>query len=384
MVVATHGETGWLALRRAYTARLDLAREPHRDAGEVVGLIGNTIPVELVLACGRVPTLVTADRSRPTPNAATYIEDVISPETRALFESAATGELEFLGLLVLSRSYSQLYYYLKEVYRLGRGPRFPPLHMFDLMQSQREAVRAYNWGRFEAFIARLERLSGCDITERRLREAIALTNAVRALQRRILDLRWIGRVSGVDALTALGASYFMSPTAYAAAVDGYLENLSPRADFENRPKLLVVTSEPLSHTSLHATLEGTGAVVVAEDDWWGSRAPGSDVPWPARPARRSFANTGSIRPHRASTRLKPAKPGSAKMRSAPGWLASSSISPRRTTSWDGIIRDSSPGWRPARNRRSSCARMPPHLTAPTPSAVRRGASWRSSRDPDGG
>jgi benzoyl-CoA reductase/2-hydroxyglutaryl-CoA dehydratase subunit BcrC/BadD/HgdB len=40
----------------------------------------------------------------------------------------------------------------------------------------------------------------------------------------------------------------------------------------------VITSEPLSHLALHEALEEAGALVVAEDDWWGSRAPGDDVP----------------------------------------------------------------------------------------------------------
>jgi len=270
--------SGLVSLQRAYAERLEIARGAHRQGQHIVALVGNTIPIELVLASGRLPTLVTADRIRPTPNAAVYMEDIVSPETRALFESAATGELEFLDLLVLSRPYSQLYYYLKEVYRLGRGPRFPQLQMFDLMHSRREAVRAYNWGRFEALIARLERLSDQEITDAQLREAIALTNRVRALQRRLLDLRWRGALAGADALIALGAAYFLAPEAYATAMDEYLTTLQPHAALQARPRLLVVTSEPLSHTRLHATLESAGGLVVAEDDWWGARAPGADVP----------------------------------------------------------------------------------------------------------
>ena len=282
-----HGQTvpltserssGLVLLESAYPERLEIAREAHRGGRRVVGLIGNGIPGELVLACGRVPTLITADRRRSTPNAAVYMEDIISPETRALFESAATGELEFLDLLVLSRPYSQLYYYLKEVYRLGRGPRFPAVHMFDLMHSRREAVRAYNWGRFEALITRLERLSGEEITESRLRNAIGLTNRVRGLQRRLLERRWQGLVSGVDAIRAIGAGYFLAPEAYAVALEQYLTDLTVDVARGGRPRLLIVTSEPLSHTRLHEALESTGAVVVAEDDWWGSRAPSADVP----------------------------------------------------------------------------------------------------------
>ena len=56
---------------------------------------------------------------------------------------------------MLSRPYAQLYYYLKEVYRLGRAPKVPPLAMFDLMQSQREAVRSYNSGRTRALLERI-------------------------------------------------------------------------------------------------------------------------------------------------------------------------------------------------------------------------------------
>jgi benzoyl-CoA reductase/2-hydroxyglutaryl-CoA dehydratase subunit BcrC/BadD/HgdB len=39
----------------------------------------------------------------------------------------------------------------------------------------------------------------------------------------------------------------------------------------------VVTAEPLQQVRLHETLEKAGGLVVAEDDWWGSRAPGDDV-----------------------------------------------------------------------------------------------------------
>jgi benzoyl-CoA reductase/2-hydroxyglutaryl-CoA dehydratase subunit BcrC/BadD/HgdB len=84
--------------------------------------------------------------------------------------------------------------------------------------------------------------------------------------------------SGVDALMALGAGYFLAPQPYAVALEQYVASLSPDAALQGRPRLLVVTSEPLSHTRLHAALESAGALVVAEDDWWGSRAPGDDVP----------------------------------------------------------------------------------------------------------
>ena len=272
------GQAAFAILERAYSDRLGAARTAH-DAGlGIVGLIGNSVPTEFVLAVGRVPVLIAAERGQPTPTADIYMDRVIAPETRSLFEHAVEGSLDCLDLLILSRPYAQLYYYLKEVYRMGRGPKIPPLHIYDLMHSQRQAVRSYNWGRTLALLERLERLANQEITEGRLWDAIAATNHVRALQRRLLELRWAGALCGVDALQALGAAYFLQPEVYAQALGGYMTEVEPDPDLEARARLLVITSEPLSHLGLHRALEAAGGLVVAEDDWWGSRAPGNDVP----------------------------------------------------------------------------------------------------------
>jgi benzoyl-CoA reductase/2-hydroxyglutaryl-CoA dehydratase subunit BcrC/BadD/HgdB len=98
------------------------------------------------------------------------------------------------------------------------------------------------------------------------------------LQRDLLERRWRGELSGVAAMRAIGAGYFMAPDQYATALERYLAELAPDATLQARKRLLVLPSEPLSHTHLHQTLEDAGALVVAEDDWYGSRAPGGDVP----------------------------------------------------------------------------------------------------------
>src|SRR5262249_12014768 len=153
----------------------------------------------------------------------------IPPETRSLFEIATGGRLQEFDLLVLSRPYAQLYYYLKEVYRLGRAPKLPRLHMHDVMQSRREAVRAYNWQQLQALHARINQLPGEHVTEDRLRAAIDQVNRVRGLQRQLIERRWASEISGVDALQAIGAGYFMAPDAYADTLAALLGELRPNA-----------------------------------------------------------------------------------------------------------------------------------------------------------
>jgi benzoyl-CoA reductase/2-hydroxyglutaryl-CoA dehydratase subunit BcrC/BadD/HgdB len=272
------GVAAFATLQRAYRDRLAAARLAHAAGASVVGLIGNSVPIEFVLAAGRVPVLIAAERGEPTPTADIYMDQIIAPETKSLFEHTVGGSYSFVDLLVLSRPYAQLYYYLKEVYRMGRGPNIPPLHIYDLMHSQRQAVRTYNWGRTLALVEQLERLAQHEITEARLWEAITATNRGRGLQRRLLEHRWAAALSGVDALQAIGAGYFLQPDSYANALEAYLAELQPKPELHDRPRLLVITSEPLSHLFLHTALEEVGGLVVAEDDWWGSRAPGDDVP----------------------------------------------------------------------------------------------------------
>src|SRR5262249_48832701 len=155
--------------------------------------------------------------------------------------------LQEFDLLVLSRPYAQLYYYLKEVYRLGRAPKLPHLHMHDVMQSRREAVRAYNWQQLQALCARINQLPGAAVTEDSLRAPIAQANRGRAVRRRLIERRWASEFSGVDALQAIGAGSFMGPQTYADPLAEFLAELRPDTSLRGRARLLVLPSEPLSH-----------------------------------------------------------------------------------------------------------------------------------------
>jgi benzoyl-CoA reductase subunit C len=266
-------------LRAHYRDRLMGARAALHACGTsgVVGLTGPTAPAELALACGLFPLRISAPHGIATPMAAHYLDSVIARDVQIVFECAMRGDFEFLDLLVLTRGEDKLFYFLKEMVRLGRAPAVPPMHMFDLMGSQRAAVRDYNLQNFDWLIAALERASGRRITDEQLRSCVRLTNRCRELQRQLLAQRWAGRVRGVEAMQVIGAGFYMHPSRYAPALEHYLQELEAAPGLKPAPRLLVASSEPLSHVSLHRRLEEAGGLVVAEDDPWGSRAPGDDI-----------------------------------------------------------------------------------------------------------
>jgi benzoyl-CoA reductase/2-hydroxyglutaryl-CoA dehydratase subunit BcrC/BadD/HgdB len=280
------GQDALAVLRHHYQDRLAAAHE--HPAGGVVGVVGSAAPVELVLAAGRLPIQVAAEPPHPTPIADVWMEATFEWQQRSILDRVARGDFELFDLLIFTRSYHEVYYYLKEIVRQGQGAQVPPLHMYDLMQSQRAAVRAYGQNRTDDLLARLARLAGRPISDDDLRGAIAATNRARQAIRALLERRRQGAVSGATALRAIGAGYFMHPSAFAETLEGYLRDLKPEPGLAGRPRLLVVPSEPLSHPTLHDALEAAGALVVAEDDWWGSRAPGADIPEDAAPRAAIF------------------------------------------------------------------------------------------------
>jgi hypothetical protein len=274
-------------LQRCYEDRL----APLRERNGVVGVLGNAAPVELVLAAGRRPVLVAPEPPHPTPFADPWMESDFEWEQRSLVDRAVRGDFESLDLLIVTRSYHEVYYYLKEIVRQGQGPKVPPLYMYDLMQSQRPAVRPYGLNRTSDLLARLERLAERPISDSDLRAAIALTNRRRRAIRDLLERRRQGQVSGATAVRAIGAGFFMDPSTYTETLTAFLAELpadEPASDLAGRPRLLVVPSEPLYRPALHDALEAAGALVVAEDDWWGARAAGDDIPENAPPMSAIF------------------------------------------------------------------------------------------------
>lgn len=258
------------ALRDAYHDRFAHARAAKRAGKPVVGVIGKIAPVELIEAAGAFPLTIAGAERHPTPRAARYMPASYDWEFHSIYQHALAGTFDLCDLLVITRACERLYYFLKEPYRRGEAPGLPPLYVCDLIPTRRPSFEAYNRGQLAAFRARLERLSGKPIDQPALVSAIAEANGVRRLRGDLAGRRRAGDIDGVEGMIAAGSGYFMSAADYRQALGAHL--LSPKPKRPGRTRLLVLPTQPLHHLALHEILEGEGAVVTAEDDWWGARA----------------------------------------------------------------------------------------------------------------
>jgi len=259
-------------LQARYRDRWRGVVEAKAEGRPVVGFLGD-VPRALAEAAGLFAVQVTAPVLAATPDADLYMDDILSPETHALFQAVHDGAFSGLDLLVLTRAYDKLFYYLKEGLRIGLGAAFPPLHMFDLMQSRRPAVETYNRRQLDQLIDQLQRIGGRSISDAALADALQRQAAVQDLQRRLMVQRRRGVVSGVEALEAIGAGRSLDARDYAHLLAAFVDDLEREPTPAGaQARLLVASAEPLDSPRLHALLESAGAQVVAEDDVWGSRA----------------------------------------------------------------------------------------------------------------
>jgi benzoyl-CoA reductase/2-hydroxyglutaryl-CoA dehydratase subunit BcrC/BadD/HgdB len=256
------------------------ALERHRSGVPVVGVTSNTVPWELLSAAGLFPVVL-----RPPVTAAPFAdefmeENVFHPRIRGIFNQLVSGAWQFLDAIIIPRTSEQeykLFLYLREIARTHEEVRMPPVYLYDLLHFRSAESHAYGLERTHALKLQIEKIAGHPIAPDELSRTIRESNAGRAAIRSLLRLReGTPRLGGGDALPLTGAFWFMDRADYA--------NIAQEAavTIEKRPPLhgprLIVKGLPLDDNMLHRLLESHGAVVVAEDDWWGARSAGADIP----------------------------------------------------------------------------------------------------------
>jgi benzoyl-CoA reductase/2-hydroxyglutaryl-CoA dehydratase subunit BcrC/BadD/HgdB len=170
----------------------------------------------------------------------------------------------------------KLYLYLREVTRLDPKCRIPPVYLYDMLHTRSSESYSYGLERTLCLKKRLEDLTGKPISDAALLHAIEGSNLARKAIRALLSLRGRKpRATGAEALAFIGASFFVSRDEYTPLAEQVVKVIASRKAFAG--KRLMITGASLNHRGLHQALEQHGAVVVAEDDWWGSRSAGGDI-----------------------------------------------------------------------------------------------------------
>jgi len=250
----------------------EIAARFGKSAGrKVVGVLGGTVPVELITAAGAMPMRLRGDPALPTTAADVYMEPVHEGHLRSILERLLAGHFNYLDLIVIPRSSEgllQFYYLVEHIRATNPSVRIPPFYLFDLLQTPFEYTTRYVRARIEELAQRLAGLTGNAVGADAIREAVARHNRARRLFQKFTARRRGSNIPGVEALKAAIAGQVLDVDAFAHLLE---ENLNSPAPEDSRLPRLMVKGSPHEHVRFYETVERLGSRVVAEDHDWGER-----------------------------------------------------------------------------------------------------------------
>jgi 2-hydroxyglutaryl-CoA dehydratase, D-component len=245
---------------------------------ESVICIGTNLPEELIVAHGLTASYLTGELMDKTPEADAYLEGKYTAEFRSIMQQILDGAANSARLIIFDRRFRDIFYYIKEMIRIGLLPGLPPVHLFDLILSRSVQQSAFNLGQLRLLDDALQHAAQ-DRAGEPLPSVIGAANAWREQVRRLLEHRKAQRISGVSAFNVLGAVRWLGRAEHGRRLAELNDTLaaSPRSRGSSFPTVLLASGESLYHDRLHRAVEATGARVLGEDSEWGSRVAGTGI-----------------------------------------------------------------------------------------------------------
>ena len=246
------------------------------QGGKIMGYFCAAMPVELITAAGFLPFRVRATGSAGTELSDAYFGNINCSFPRHAFNMALKGEYDFLDGVVIFNSCD----HIRRLYdHWIRQMKTPFVKILSLPRKDEPAQ--VEWFRGELAILRqqMQEHFGVEITDDKLREAIALHNASRRLQRELYELRKVDKppITGAEMLAVTVAGTAMPPGRYNQLLAELMKDVGQASGHSDYRARLMITGGELDNPEYVGVIEGQGGLVVTDALCFGSRMIWRDV-----------------------------------------------------------------------------------------------------------
>jgi len=246
------------------------------QGGKIMGYFCAAMPVELITAAGFLPFRVRATGSAGTELSDAYFGNINCSFPRHAFNMALKGEYDFLDGVVIFNSCD----HIRRLYdHWIRQMKTPFVKILSLPRKDEPAQ--VEWFRGELAILRqqMQEHFGVEITDDKLREAIALHNASRRLQRELYELRKVDKppITGAEMLAVTVAGTAMPPKRYNELLGELLKDVGQASGHSDYRARLMITGGELDNPEYIRVIEDQGGLVVTDALCFGSRMIWRDV-----------------------------------------------------------------------------------------------------------
>jgi benzoyl-CoA reductase/2-hydroxyglutaryl-CoA dehydratase subunit BcrC/BadD/HgdB len=244
---------------------------PHRT---LIGYASPAVPREVLYAAGCRPFFLGNAAADASASSAFLESEFFSARSSKVFNEISSGTAQPVRAVVLSRTSEQeykLFLYLSELGRTSRIANPTEIHIFNLLQSGGDCVRAYGLKQVSLLFQEAKKWSGVDSGSEALGAAVGSCNQARKALAEGLKLRSQSqRATGCGVIDLVNAFYSLDPADFC----DYAKTWS--ADWEAKRTLsgsrILLLGDIPTDGSLHAFVEAENARVSVEDHWLGERA----------------------------------------------------------------------------------------------------------------
>jgi benzoyl-CoA reductase subunit C len=282
----TDMQLGGLARAEKYYSDYGVrARELKNSGRKVIGYLSALCPVEILTAAGVIPIRLKGNVSEAVTKADAYMETMICPFVRNVFDAALKGRYGYLDGMVLSHQCDSIDRTF-DVWSYNLG--FPYWHFINYPHVTDDPSIEFTNEILRIFIGTLEKLTGRSITNQALAEAVRAHNENRKAMRELYSLRKddVPRISGAEMMKVLIAATSLPVDESTALIKSVIEEVEKRSPKSGgKTARIMLVGDQIDDVAIVNAIEGGDAFLVMDDLSTGSKMYWGDVDATADPVQ---------------------------------------------------------------------------------------------------
>ncbi len=275
-----------MALAEKYYAQYgSRARELRAQGKKVIGYLSALAPVEIVTAAGAVPIRLKGNVAEAITKGDAYMETIVCPFVRNVFDSAVKGKYDFLDGMVLPHQCDSIDR-TNDVWSYNLN--LPYWHFLNMPHVTGDPSIEFTKDILRVFIGTLEEFTGKKITDEALAAAVKAHNENRQAMRELYALRKTNPplISGVEMMKVLVAAMSLPVDESTALVKAVMEEVKQRgAKADGKAARIMLVGDQIDDIAIVEAIEGAGAYLVMDDLSVGSKMYWQDVDATADPVQ---------------------------------------------------------------------------------------------------
>ncbi len=253
------------------------ARELKNSGKKIIGYFSALCPIEILTAAGVVSVRMKGNVSEAITRADAYMETMICPFVRNMFDAAIKGKYQYLDGMVMVHQCDSLDR-TSDIWSYNLS--LPYYHFINLPHLADEPSIEFTNEILRIFIRSLERLTGRSITDQALSDAIRAHNENRRAMRQLYELRKenVPRISGVEMMQVLVAAMSLPVEESTALIRKIVEEVRARKTHPAEKSIrLMLIGDQVDDIAIINAIEQSDAYLVMDDLSIGSKMYWNDV-----------------------------------------------------------------------------------------------------------